>query len=145
MTSLELGVVCENKSDPDAIETGINYLGAKYDKLKKVWTKDLDSWFALTEFTKNERGVLDNATRVVNIQSVNSKGYAKLTDDTTGDERHRTKTIDFCMFHPPNALCGNGTVANLADGPKGDLTKYVLEILKSIEFLDHVHAPAPVN
>jgi hypothetical protein len=43
--------------------------------------------------------------------------------------------LDYCLFRAKVALCGHGEVGALIDGPKGDLTPYVLQILRSIEFL----------
>lgn len=136
MTALGFGLDCLDKENPDLENAPTNYNGAKYDKSKKLWEKDLDAWFNSWEPTKEERKIADKATRVINIKAVNARGYAQLTDDTIGDEIGRRREMNFCLFHPPKALCGTGTVAQLADGPKGDLTKYALEILKSIEFLE---------
>jgi hypothetical protein len=144
MTALGFGIHCDDKDDPDAPNVSTDYTGATYDKSRKIWMKDLDKWFLPPAVQGDERIVRDKATRVVNIQAKNSKGFAQLTDDTTGEEDFRLKKMNFCLFHPPKAICGYGTVAMLRDGPKGDLTKYALEILKSIEFLDDVPGTTPI-
>jgi hypothetical protein len=147
MKSLKLDMECDDKQDPDSEGPDTNNHGAKYVRLKKVWEKDLDRWFDSTDLEGDGRKILDKATRVVNIKAVNSKGFAQLTDDIIGNERGRRRNMNFCLFHPPKALCGDGVVAQLDDGAKGDLTQYTLEILKSIEFLDDtpVNSQAPAK
>ena len=147
LPSIGFNLDCYDKEDPDSESAPTDYTGAKYDKQKKIWTKDLNAWFDSWQPTNEERKIADKATRVMNIQAINSKGFAQLTDDTIGDEIGRRRNMNFCLFHPPKALCGQGTVAMLADGPKGDLTKYALEILRSIEFLEDAttNPAAPSN
>ncbi|QDL56416.1 hypothetical protein [Rhodoferax aquaticus] len=142
LNELEFNLTCYDKDDPDADGAPTNYSGARYEKSKKIWVKDLERWFNSWNPTPEERVIGDKATRVVNIQAANSRGYVQLTDDTTGEEGGRRRNMSFCLFHPPKALCGYGTVAYLADGPKGDLTPYALEMIRSIEFLNDVATEA---
>ena len=78
---------------------------------------------------------------VFNIDAVNASGYGVTTDATDGDERWRTRFLDACLLHPPVALCAYGEVMRLQD-PKGNLLPYVLNVLKSIEFIDDPAQPA---
>ena len=133
--ALGLSLRCPNANDLQATKL------ARFDESLQLWIKDLDARFG--EMTPYDRKILDKATRLFNIQAANSKGYAIYVDDTTGDEDKRERHMQFCLLHPPKALCGGGTVAQIVDGrPKGDLTKQALEIIKSIEFLDDA-PPAP--
>ena len=135
MGALYFGLDCPNANDLQATKL------ARFDESLQLWIKDLDARFG--EMTPYDRKILDKATRLFNIQAANSKGYAIYVDDTTGDEDKRERHMQFCLLHPPKALCGGGTVAQIVDGrPKGDLTKQALEIIKSIEFLDDA-PPAP--
>lgn len=83
----------------------------------------------------NYRKLRRDALRAYTLQSINAHGFAFTEEDVTGDERWRIRFLDYCLFHAEMALCGRGEVGYVADGPKGDLTDYVLQILRSIEFL----------
>ena len=136
LDSLYLSLYC-NDNDFDARSKGTI---SKYDSSSQEWIKDLHR--AYPQFDDEDLKEIDAASSVLNIQAQNSSGYVSFQNDTTGDESGRRKVIDFCLFHDNRALCGGGTVAQLKDGPRGDLTKQALEIIKSIEFLDDA-PPAP--
>ena len=116
---------------------------ANFNSQKQIWEKNISKRFELDgeKLSLDEYQVYDQATRIYNITEVNIKGYAATEDDVIGDEEKRQRYLSFCLFHSNKALCGSGTVAYLSDGPKGDLTKYALEMIRSIEFLDDA-APA---
>jgi hypothetical protein len=130
LEALYLNLYC-NDNDMEARSKGTI---SKYDSAHHEWVKDLHR--AYPQFTDQELKEIDGATSVLNIQARNSSGYVSFQRDTTGDESGRTKVVDFCLFHETRALCGTGTVAQLIDGARGDLTKQTLDIIKSIEFLD---------
>lgn len=121
---------------------------AKLNDKTGQWEKDLDGALAPPPPTPEERKILDAATRVLNIQAVNSKGYASLIEDTVGDEERRQRRMFFCLFQPPKAICGNGEVGILREGRKGDLTPHSLKIIQSIEFLPdepQAHSKEPTS
>lgn len=128
--SLYFGLSCWPANDP-AVTEGM----AKFNPQTGLWKKDLDRWFVFSEPTPEERKILDEATRLVNVQAVNSRGYVGIREDTIGDDGRRTREMFFCLFHPPKAICGDGWVGKLEDGRKGDLTPHALKIIRSIEFL----------
>lgn len=130
LAALGFGLSC--RSSDDALETsGL----AKLNDKTGLWEKDLDRGFLPPPPTGDDRKLLDKATRVINVRSVNAQGYASVIDDSFGDEQHRVATMHFCLFHPPSAICGYGVVGMLRDGRKGDLTPHALNIIRSIEFL----------
>lgn len=137
LVALGFGLSCRLADDPSATG-GL----AKLNDKTGLWEKDLDRCFLPPEPTPEERKVLDRATRLVNIQAVNSKGYAGISDDTIGDEAHRQRKLSFCLFHPPKAICGQGNVGILREGRKADLTPHALKIIRSIEFLPDEPPPA---
>jgi len=118
---------------------------AVYDANSKTWKKDLDARFGqLIPLTPEDRQMLDAATQVLNISSVNASGFVAIEDDTTGEESLRQKGMAFCLLHGEKAICGGGVVGEL-NNPKGDLTKHAIEILRTIEFLPDVPAAEPVK
>ncbi|MGX8882956.1 hypothetical protein ACWWD9_07050 [Methylovorus sp. SPW-M1] len=94
--------------------------------------------------TPEDRQLLDAATQVLNISSVNASGYVELEDDTTGDEDKRQRNAFFCLFHEGKSLCGAGVVSYL-NYPNSDITEQAIEILRTIEFLPDVPAAEPVK
>lgn len=121
---------------------------AKLNDKTGLWEKNLDGWFEPPPPIGEERRELDKATRVLNIQATNSKGYAGIREDTTGEEDRRVRGFSFCLFHPPSAICGYGVVGMLRDGRKGDLTPHALKIIQSIEFLPdepQAHPAEPIS
>jgi hypothetical protein len=145
LTSLQIGVVCYDKDDSNVNRAS---LPIAYDIAKREWRKDATAWEKeasdMTEKSDREHLLeLIHTTHVTHINSINSQGWAMTQDEIAGDERWRKRSMHFCLVHESKALCGGGTVAYLADGRKGDLTKYALDILKSIEFLED--APASVT
>lgn len=130
LVALGFGLSCRH-ADDSTVTSGL----AKLNDETGLWEKDLDGALAPPPPTPEERKILDAATRVLSIQSVNSKGYASLIEDTVGDEERRQRRMFFCLFRPPKAICGNGEVGILREGRKGDLTPHALKIIRSIEFL----------
>lgn len=106
-----------------------------FDNALKPWTNG-----GSITLTPGQVRSIVNSIHVYTVRALNSQGFAYTTDDWTGDERGRRRYLDYCLFRDMTALCGHGEVGYVADGPKGDLTPYVLGILRSVEFL----ADAPV-
>ena len=119
-----------------------------FDSNKNEWKKDARVWRqeAAEMTVKAERDSLNElirATNVVNVNALNSQGWAMTQDDLIGEERGRRRFLSFCLIHGHKAICGSGTVAWLQEGPKGDITLQALEIIRSIEFLEDAPEPAP--
>ncbi|WP_148669146.1 hypothetical protein [Burkholderia pyrrocinia] len=72
---------------------------------------------------------------VYSLEAVNGSGFYLIQDDRGGDPAQRERYLSFCIFHETMAVCGGEPVMNLSD-PNGDLLPYVLEILRSVEFVD---------
>lgn len=77
---------------------------------------------------------LDKASDVYTIQAKNSSGFVYTEDDLTDYKWLRKRTMHFCLLHPPKALCGEGTIMQPND-PKSNVLPYLLDILRSIEFI----------
>src|SRR5574343_952953 len=75
------------------------------------------------------------AVRVYPLESVNARGYAFTNEAVIGDEESRIRHFTYCLFRDEVALCGFGDVGYVAEGPAGDLSAYVLQLLRSVEFL----------
>lgn len=138
MTSIRFNLRCE-----DAREQLESKGLAKFNTQKGIWEKDVSGRFELDggKLASEDYQLYDQATRLYNIVAVNSNGYVATEEDVIGDEEKRERRLNFCVFHGSKALCGMGSVAYLADGSKGDLTPYALEMIRSIEFLEDI---APV-
>jgi hypothetical protein len=109
----------------------------------------LKSWDSGGGLRPDEVLAIDESIHVHALNNVNAQGFAYTVDDWTGEETTRTRRLRYCLFHAKVALCGRSDVAILIDGPKGDLTPYVLLILRSIEFMPDAPpaaaAPAPLQ
>lgn len=135
LPSIGFNLYCYDKSDPKQLHT----YGVLNEKNQR-WNKDV---FLMRKSLKDSEDSFEKVyaeqiiatTYVYDIRARNAHGWADTFEELTGDERGRKRYMSFCIFHQTKALCGNGTVAQLAEGRKGDLTPYALEILKSIEFL----------
>jgi len=118
----------------------------RYDREQKQWVRDLGRelrrWDLGGGLSPATVRAIDESLRVYPLNNVNSQGFAYTVDDWTGDEAQRARLLSYCLLRANIAVCASGrVVATLTDGPKGDLTPYVLEILRSIEFLPD-EAPA---
>lgn len=133
--SLYLGMGCHDIDTPDLFGSD----PVRYDENQKQWVRDLSvalkSWDSGGGLRPDEVFAIDESIRVHALKNINSQGFAYTVDDWTGEETTRTRRLRYCLFRGRVALCGRGDVAILIDGPKGDLTPYVLEILRSVEFL----------
>lgn len=134
--------VCFDINTPDL------FAGApvRYNENQKQWVRDLGvalrSWDSGNGLSPESVKSIDESIHVYALNNANSQGFAYTVDPWTGDEAGRTRMLDYCLFRAKVALCGHGEVGALIDGPKGDLTPYVLQILRSIEFLPDAPAPA---
>jgi hypothetical protein len=144
LSELYIDLNCKTAIEPDAEGAKLIDSGAKYNRQTKQWEKHLDSWFSPSDLIDPESRVdADKETRLINLQAIDSRGYAQLTYQSFGDEWFRLRQMYFCLFKAERALCGQGNVAYLGDGARGDLTPHVLKILKSVQFLDDVSEATP--
>jgi len=135
LPSIGFNLYCYDKNDPKQLHT----YGVLNEKNQR-WIKDVSLMRKSLKdsedgFEKVYAEQIIATTYVYDIRARNAHGWADTFEELTGDERGRKRYMSFCLFHQKKTLCGNGTVAQLAEGRKGDLTPYALEILKSIEFL----------
>lgn len=118
-----------------------NLLGSapvRFDEGQQRWVRyignALKRWG--NDLRPDEVRAIDESIQVYSLNNANSKGFAYTEDPWTGDESGRTRTLDYCLFHGEVALCGHGEVGALVDGRRGDLSSYVLQMLRSIEFIE---------
>jgi hypothetical protein len=128
----------------------LNEMPLRLDTERRGWVPDIEKRLQWAASTGGQEGVdpdyrelRRNALRAYTVKSVNAQGFAFTEEDVTGEEKWRTRFIEYCLFHAEVALCGRGEVGYVAQGPRGDLTDYVLQILRSIEFLPNDPSVAP--
>jgi hypothetical protein len=100
--------------------------GGTYDTAKKRW---------VAYYEGSDRELLSPVTRFYPLRAVNSTGFARTTDEVLGDPRQRVRFFSYCLFHDTQAICGDGQVMRLSE-PKGDLLPYVLDILRTVDFVN---------
>ncbi|MGX8882958.1 hypothetical protein ACWWD9_07060 [Methylovorus sp. SPW-M1] len=146
MGEMYFSLNCRDLDDP---RVAGKPLPLKYDESTGHWTKDMSDWIKYAQslpdqFDRDSEFENINATDILHIDAINSKGWAMTQKDTIGEERGRRHSMSFCLLHPPKAICGAGVTGYLAD-PKSDLTERALEIIRTIEFLPDVPAAEPVK
>ena len=105
-----------------------------------------DSW-RLNDNPTNKLLLSFDTLRFYEIEFVQSNGWVITYDETFGEEKFRQRTLSYCVVRLEKAICGESKVGYLESIKKhrrADLTPYVLEILKSMVFLEDV-APADDN
>lgn len=127
---------------------GLESIPLEFNAERREWVPNLDKrlkWAATAigqeELDPAYKTLRREALRAYPLKSVNAQGFAFTEEEVIGDEKFRTRYLDYCLFHEKVALCGRGDVGYVAQGPDGDFTDYVLDILRSIEFLP---SPDPV-
>ncbi|MGU7770649.1 hypothetical protein ACV229_10765 [Burkholderia sp. MR1-5-21] len=118
--------VCINLMEKSKEEVAHQH-GASYDRHKKKWIpyfeSERDSW------------ILGAFTKVYSLEAINGNGFYLIQDDRDGDPAQRERYMTFCIFHNKVAVCGGEPVMYVSD-PDGDLLPYILNILRSVEFVD---------
>jgi hypothetical protein len=104
-----------------------NRHGGTYDIKRKKWVAYYDGAI--------DRQLLSQVTHIYPLKTANGTGFARTTDEITGDPNQRVRIFSYCIFHDAKALCVDGKVMKLAD-PKGNLLPYALDVLRTIEFVD---------
>jgi hypothetical protein len=126
MSKFGVNFVCASLIDKSKEEIARQH-GAVYDGNKKTWIP----YFA----SERDAKLLDTFTKVDNLEAVNGNGFYSIQDDRDGDPGQRERYLSFCIFHKAMAVCGGEPVMYLSD-PNGNLLPYVLDILRSVEFVD---------
>jgi hypothetical protein len=93
---------------------------------------------------EREARLLREFTTVNNLDAVNGNGFYLIQDDRDGDPAQRERYLAFCIFYKTIAVCGGQPVMYLSD-PKGNLLPYVLDILRSVEFVDNLEHKATLE
>jgi len=121
---------------------GLESIPLRFDEERREWVPDIEKrlkWEATAssqeELDPDYKTLRRNALRAYTLKSVNAQGFAFTDEEVIGEEKGRRRQIDYCLFYAEVALCGGGEVGYVAQGARGDLTDYVLQILRSIEFL----------
>ena len=128
-TELQVNMQCF-KIDDGRVNDG----WAKFNEQKKQWEPRF-----INEEDHLQR---HKVTKIYPIQALNSQGFVVTEDDLIGEEWRRDRNMHFCLLRPPKALCGDAPVMRLND-PKSNVLPYVLQILRSIEFIDDVPSEQP--
>ncbi|WP_157651087.1 hypothetical protein [Burkholderia ubonensis] len=126
LSKFGINFVCINLAGKSKEEVARQH-GALYDEHGKKWIPYFES-------TRDEK-LLGTFTNVFNLEAVNGNGFYLIQDDQDGDPDQRERYLSFCIFHEAMAVCGGEPVMYLSD-PNGDLLSYVLEVLRSVEFVD---------
>ncbi|UVE68538.1 hypothetical protein L2Y90_17325 [Burkholderia pyrrocinia] len=126
LSKFSVNFVCTGLIGKSKEEIARQY-GAIYDGYGKKWIPHFES--------KRDAKLLDKFTKVYNLEAVNGNGFYLIQDDRDGDPTQRERYLSFCIFHEAMAVCGGEPVMYLND-PNGDLLPYVLEVLRSVEFVD---------
>jgi hypothetical protein len=121
-----LGGVCFDASQSNYEKISELY-GARYLSNEGKWVP----YYAGEEDKRN----FEPVSKIFEIKSANTHGYYRVTDEVTGDESTRSRNISYCLFHDAEALCGTGSVMNLAN-PKSNTLHYTVQILNSVRFFD---------
>ncbi|ACC75187.1 hypothetical protein PPMP20_01805 [Paraburkholderia phymatum] len=118
--------VCSHATETSK-EQVANQHGATYDNSANRWTLYFES--------ARDRHMLSPVTHIHIIKALNSSGFYTTQDDVDGDPKQRVRFFSYCLFHDSLAICGSGQVMRLSE-PKGNLLPYVLDILRTVEFVD---------
>ncbi|WP_284335935.1 hypothetical protein [Comamonas sp. NoAH] len=83
---------------------------------------------------KNEEG-----STFIPVKSVNAEGWVLTFDDTTGEERFRSRYLRYCIKAQESAICGSSNIGyiHFINNKKNiDITSYAFKVIESIEFLE---------
>jgi hypothetical protein len=134
LSKFGINFVCASLTDQSKEEIARQH-GAVYDGNRKNWIPYFDS--------ERNAKLLGEFTTVGSLDAVNGSGFYVIQDDQDGDPAQRERYLSFCIFHETMAVCGGEPVMYLSD-PKGNLLPYVLDILRSVEFID-ISGPKSVS
>jgi hypothetical protein len=99
------------------------------------------NWFRYTPWPLRDETELEPFEpgahpQTVQFKGSNWSGVGLTVDDTTGDEKRRSRTFYFCLIHQAHALCGNSPVQWFADPKNRNELWKIRAILQSVEFVD---------
>lgn len=111
----------------------------RFDASRNEWVRDisvaLKRWASGGELRPEQLKSIAASIRTYPLNNVNARGFAYTEDSWTGDERSRVRRLQYCLFRKGVALCGAGDMGYLTSGEEKEMTRYTLDILRSIEFL----------
>lgn len=128
-----------NPYAPHTTETSIEFY-CDSSKGKKAFSdmglgRNKGAWHLIPN--KSDPGNLLNQKLYV-LDNNGMEGAAATDDQTTGDEERRVQGIGFCLTNRKQILCGTSQAVGYVAYPKQSSLPKVLELLKSIKFLDPV-------
>ncbi|WP_371231405.1 hypothetical protein ACAW63_02335 [Pseudomonas sp. QE6] len=91
------------------------------------------TWYLIPN--KSDPGNLLNQKLYV-LDNNGLEGAAATDDQTTGDEERRVQGIGFCLTNQKQILCGTSQAVGYVAYPQQSSLPKVLELLKSIKFLE---------
>jgi len=132
---------CYNANNEDLS----NHHPVSFDKESGTWVRDIERYLMATrgEITGKDYVKLKYSLHFYPLKAINSIGFAYTLDDLEQAKPFRTRNLSYCLFRGNIGLCGVAPeLGLLKDGERGDLTPYVLQLLRSIEFLDERPSPS---
>lgn len=107
-----------------------DYTVARYDKQKGHWEPDFSG------MSERDRKLLKPVTQWLSLKAGDSSGFGALQDMTNSDPKTRSRSLGFCLLHPPIALCGSTPVVAIPYYSKVGVTPNALRIIRSIAFVN---------
>lgn len=129
-----LSLECLDLNDANLIGP---YVLARYSEAQKKWVADY------SVLSARDRALLEPVTKRFLLNSVNSSGIGATQDAINGDPATRSRSLGFCLRHPPLMLCGNVPTVAIPYRDKTGVMPYALKIIRSIEFVDPPAATSP--
>jgi hypothetical protein len=99
-----------------------------------------EGWSAYYE-SREDEVILHNFTQIHALNAVNSRGFYITQDDNVGDPIFRVRALSYCLFHDKVAVCGTWSIMKLKN-PKGSLLNDVLNVLRTVRFVDSQQSPS---
>jgi hypothetical protein len=120
---------------------GFNCYRADYGPVNNGWAifKPNEGWHPNIDQSTAQLISL-KAFRYYDLISRNSTGWAVSVDDTFGDERFRSRKFSYCLIYKSKAVCDQdiktGYLPDIKRNKRADLTPYILDLLRTVEFLE---------
>ena len=111
----------------------------RFDTQRHEWIRDIEKRIANTGTSWSAKELIEmrrdfvRAIKVYSFYTIKAYGYAYTEDDTTGNAAWQRRRLHYCLMKEAKALCGD---AEYMSAKRVDLTQYILQILRSIEFID---------
>ena len=142
--------VCVDKDSPKSYHPLLSRYNAETD----TWVKDASQIFSeiKEQFGAKEAKEAVSKTQVYDVKASNAHGWAETYEESEDEMakfgRTAMRWMKFCVYHADKTFCGGGIVGIAGGNPKDELTPHVLEILRTIEFIDDApdsSEPAPAT